>query len=356
MKRLIGMLAALCAFTSAQATVGEQHRVATQPSAAVRDVRHRTELRITIWYPATPDAPTTTIDVPPDQPLFRLGQVAMDAPFADAARHPVVLLSHGFGGAARVMAWFGTALAERGYVVIAVDHPGNNGVDPMTREGAVLWWERAADLRLALTTVLADSALAPHVDAGRIGVAGFSIGGLTALAAGGARIDPPHMIAFCRTHPSDGTCRPQLELKLTLAESEAVWNDPALAAERARSGADYTLPNVRSVFAMAPVVQGLSPASLRAMRVPVAIVVGRKDITVPADTQAAVAKALIPRATLTVIPEVNHYSFLGTCSEHGRAVLPVCRDAAAQADAHRIAIEQALVLFDRTLAVPKGRR
>ena len=45
-----------------------------------------------------------------------------------------------------MMAWFGTALAREGYIVIAVDHPGNNnGMDPMTIGGAALFWERPGD-------------------------------------------------------------------------------------------------------------------------------------------------------------------------------------------------------------------
>jgi hypothetical protein len=38
------------------APVGETHRVATEPTASLRDAQHRPELRITIWYPAASDA------------------------------------------------------------------------------------------------------------------------------------------------------------------------------------------------------------------------------------------------------------------------------------------------------------
>jgi predicted dienelactone hydrolase len=333
----------------ALATVGEQHRAATQPSAALRDAQHRSNLRITIWYPAKPGAPTTTIDVPPEKPLFMVGRVAMDAPFADTVRHPVVLLSHGFGGTARIMGWFGTALAEKGYVVVAVDHPGNNGIDPQTAAGSVLWWDRADDLKLALETVLADPELGSHVNAARVGVAGFSIGGLTALVAGGARTDPAKMLDFCRTHPDDGTCKPQLEFPLTIAQNKAALADPALITERARASHDHTIPGVKAVFAMAPVVQPLTPASLRAIHIPTAIVVGVDDVTVPAETQANVARKLIPGATLAMLPGVTHYSFLATCSNEARETLAVCRKASQQQIAHRVAIDTALTLFDRAI-------
>jgi predicted dienelactone hydrolase len=56
-------------------------------------------------------------------------------------------------------------LARHGYVVVAVDHPGNNGRAPMTVGGAVLYWERPGDLAAALDKVKSDSSLGPHRDA-----------------------------------------------------------------------------------------------------------------------------------------------------------------------------------------------
>jgi len=41
---------------SAFAAVGEQRRVAAQPIAALRDARHRTDLRLAIWRPGTAEA------------------------------------------------------------------------------------------------------------------------------------------------------------------------------------------------------------------------------------------------------------------------------------------------------------
>ena len=130
----------------AHAIVGEQHRTVKQPSATLRDANKSSDLRVTIWYPARAGAPTSSIDIPKVRPLFSIGSVANDAPFADNDRRPVVLLSHGYGGSARIMAWFGMALADRGYVVVAVDHPGNNGLDPQTAAGSVLWWDRGGRL------------------------------------------------------------------------------------------------------------------------------------------------------------------------------------------------------------------
>ena len=104
------------ATSAAAATVGERHLVAHEASAALRNASRSDELRVTIWYPATPEATETPLDIgPPGRPLFTPGSAAPNAAFEDARPRPVILLSHGFGGTARLMAWFGTALARHGY-------------------------------------------------------------------------------------------------------------------------------------------------------------------------------------------------------------------------------------------------
>ena len=147
---LLGVMALiLCLAVGARAgPVGERHLQATDTTAALRDSDHRPQVRVTVWYPAAPDAVDRRIDLrPPGHPLFLIGAVAPDAPFVDARARPVILFSHGFGGTARMMGWFGTALARAGYIVVAVDHPGNNGLDKMTIAGAVMPWDRVQDLR-----------------------------------------------------------------------------------------------------------------------------------------------------------------------------------------------------------------
>src|SRR5204863_1401517 len=140
--------------------VGERHLKTMSPTAALRDAEHRPDLRVTVWYPAAAGSKEERIDIgPPDKPLFLVGAVASDASFADARRRPVILFSHGFGGTARMMGWFGTVMAAQGYIVVAVDHPGNNGIDPITVAGATLASERPGDLAVALARVRADPEL-----------------------------------------------------------------------------------------------------------------------------------------------------------------------------------------------------
>jgi predicted dienelactone hydrolase len=345
------VLAALAAGAAAAATVGERHFVAHEASAALRNASHDDNLRVTVWYPAAADAVEAPLDIGPrGKPFFTPGSAAPDAAFEDARPRPVILLSHGFGGTARIMAWFGTALARHGYIVVAVDHPGNNGRDQMTIAGAVLSWERPGDLAVALDKVKSDPQVGPHLDLDRLGAAGFSAGGFTALVEAGARVDFERFLRFCDAHPDDGVCAPQKEFQFSRSDAEAFFAQPAGAAALAHAKGDLSIPGVKAAFVMAPaIVQSLDPDSLKGMRPPVRILLGDADKVAPPATNGQVAAALIPRAKLTALPHVGHYDFLAECTPAGDATVPVCPTEAPRAATHKIAVDEALAFFDATL-------
>jgi predicted dienelactone hydrolase len=360
MKRVLSLLVlalAICGFAAASRAgpVGERHLTTTDAAAALRDVEHRSQVRVTVWYPAAEGSVEQRIDLgPPGRPLFKVGAVAPDAVFADDKRRPVVLFSHGFGGAARMMGWFGTALARAGYVVVAVDHPGNNGLDKMTVPGAIMPWERVQDLRAALDAAKADPTIGPHLDSARVGVSGFSAGGFTSLVSIGAKVDMNRFQAFCRDHPTDGVCAPQKEFTVTAEDVAHALATPEIAAEFAHAGDDHTIPGVRAAFAIAPaIVQALPPEGLARIEIPVAIILGDADPVAPPDTNGLVAAKDIPHAELKVLPGVGHYDFLSTCTAAGVAAVPLCAAIKVpQDDTHQAAIDMALAFFGRTLGAP----
>jgi len=334
--------------------VGERHLKTMSPTAALRDAEHRPDLRVTVWYPAAAGSKEERIDIgPPDKPLFLVGAVASDASFADARRRPVILFSHGFGGTARMMGWFGTALAREGYVVVAVDHPGNNALDTKTVAGAILSWERPGDLAAALEAVKSDPRIGPHLDLRRLGAAGFATGGFNALVSVGARVDMKRFLAFCRERPTDGLCAPQQEFAVTLDQAQRALASPELAGEVAHAGDDHSIRGVRAAFAIAPAsIQALPPESLARIKVPVAIMLGDVDQLMPPATNGLVAAKAIPRAELKVLPGVGHYDFISTCTPAGMANVPICTAKVPQDQTHQAAIDMALAFFGRTLGKP----
>lgn len=354
--KLVVLAAALCGFAAASRAgpVGERHLTTTDATAALRDAEHRPQVRVTVWYPAAQGAVEQRIDLPPGRPLFTVGAVAPDAAFADNRPRPVILFSHGFGGSARMMGWFGIPLARAGYVVVAVDHPGNNGADKMTVPGAIMSWERAQDLRAALDAVKADADIGPHLDPVRVGVSGFSAGGFTSLVSVGAKVDMYRFQAFCRDHPTDGVCAPQKEFTVTAEDVAHALATPEIAAEFAHAGDDHAIPGVRAAFAIAPaIVQALPPEGLARIEAPVAIILGDADPVAPPATNGLVAAKAIPHAELKVLSGVGHYDFLSTCTPAGVAAVPLCKAIKVPQDpTHQAAIDMALAFFGRTLGAP----
>jgi predicted dienelactone hydrolase len=334
------------------------HRLATEKTAVLRDAERRDQLRVTVWYPAIKGSVEQPLVIgPADKPLFEAGFVAFDAPFADGGAHPILLLAPGGGASASMVGWFGIAMARAGYVVVAVDHPGDNGADEKTTAAMLLPWDRAEDLRSALAAVENDPLIGPHLDKVRVGVAGVSWGGYTALVASGARsADFDRLITFCTENPDDGICHQRARAKtpMTPTDRKKTLDLPEIAAERARAGEDHSLPEVQAAFVMAPgPIQMLDPESLIAIRKPVSIVLGDDDKDVPPATNGLVAANAIPGATLLRLPGVGHTDFVDDCTDAGRTTFPQwCTFSVPQADTHRQAITAALEFFSR--ALPKA--
>lgn len=332
---------------------GEAALNATSPTALLRSGRGD-GLRMMVWYPAAGGSVEREIVIgDPGAPVFLAGRAAAAAPWQAGERRPLVLLSHGFGGAARQMTWLGTALARRGFVAAAVDHPGTNGLEPMTAEGVYAPWERAVDLRQALDHLLAHPVVGPRVDVRRVGVAGFSLGGWTALLLAGALPDFDRFRAFCGDPRRDATCLPQREYPIDFdlqPELLAQHHAAPLAAGASQSQRD---PRIRSALLLAPALgQALEPASLRLIRMPVLVIAGDADPVTPTPTNGTFLAQHIPGARLELLPNVGHYDFLSPCGPAGlRNAAAYCTDDPGldRATTHQRVIEQAHSFFARTL-------
>ncbi len=161
-----------------------------------------------VWYPSEngPDQQDQYIG-PPGAPLFYAGRAAKDATLAPAfSKFPLIALSHGTGGSALQMAWLGTYLAARGYIVVAVNHPGNNAVTGYTTQGFVEGWERAKDISTVIGDMLDDPRFGAKIDPDRIAAAGFSYGGYTMMELAGARTDFKGLLDWC--NEKKGNCDP----------------------------------------------------------------------------------------------------------------------------------------------------
>ena len=309
-----------------------------------------------IWYPAEAAAVETAQFVGNNDAPFAIGGKAARGAniLAFPAKFPLIVLSHGTGGSSQIMAWFASALAARGYIVAATNHPGNNALEDYEILGFALWWERATDLSVVLNQMLADSTFGPHIDAQRVGAAGFSLGGFTVIEIAGGIGEIPRYREYCKTHKSDGICSDPPEFPGITAKTDALLaSDPAMQAAIANGAKSHRDPRVRAIFAMAPAVgPAFSTDSLASITVPTQIVAGSADAAVPIDSSARFFAAHIRGAQLTIFQAVGHYAFLDTCAELGRTTRPdICLDQAGilRDDIHAQTVNLAAQFFDANL-------
>jgi predicted dienelactone hydrolase len=287
-------------------------------------------LRATIWYPAAAGTREEPQWIGPSViPFFNAGSAARDAAPAVGSRRPLILLSHGNGGMAFQLAWLGAALAAHGFIVVAVNHPGNNALEDYTVEGMSLWWLRAVDLSAVLEAMLEDKTFGSQIDPARIGAAGHSLGGYTVIALAGGITSPARLQAFCGSAAADASCKPPPPFSDMHERSVARLNsDPDFRQRYSKAGDSYRDARVHAIFAMAP---GLGPVfvpeSLGEISIPTSIVAGSADeIIPPAAGAEALAKA-IPHATLKLFQRAGHFVFIDACTMAGRlAFSALCDD------------------------------
>ena len=219
---------------------------------------------------------------------------------------PVIVLSHGTGGAAEDMTWLAEPLCNAGYLVAAVDHHGNSYNDEYLVEGFAFLWERARELTLVLDYLINTF----EVDERRIGAAGFSLGGYSVAALLGARLSQPIVEAvFNGLVPAPDVPEfPQLIEKLA-----AAYSPDELAVIVSDGVGSFADARVRAGFLMAPAVgQLITRESFQEIKSPVAVRWGDADDNcLPEENALVYLEALTNAQGQSVGADIGHYVFLG---------------------------------------------
>lgn len=255
-----------------------------------------------------------------------------DAPLPTGA-HPLVVLSHGHAGSRWGHHDLAVALAEAGFVVAAVEHTGDSWQDPVVGGPEVTAGLRARQLSQTVTKLLADPTLGPLIDPGRIGVAGFSAGGATALVVAGAVPDFTRFEGYCSRHPDDR----ELCLGERATDAEPVTADP----------------RVRAIFAMAPLGVPFDAAGLAGVRVPVLLAVALADeVLIPSENGLAVRDGLPVPPEVIALADADHYVFLAPCTRANAHRVPMLCDDPPGVDRRAVHAQlsaAAIAFFRRSL-------
>jgi len=262
-----------------------------------------------IWYPCAGEPKHVELGdlaVAVDYGL----QGVKDCPVA-GAKLPLVVFSHGTSG------WFAghhdtaAALADAGFVVAAINHPGDSAKDNARSSELSVFVSRPADMIRLIDFVLNDWKDKAVVDPARIGLFGFSAGGYTGLALIGAAPDYARVARGC---------------------TAATKFCEQVRSETRKPPTDG---RVRAAVIIDPPTGFFTKDNLAAIKIPVQF--WRPELATPTvhvDPQgtARVARSLPGKPDIHNVP-AGHFAFLAPCSPELTAAIPrICTDVPAGFD------------------------
>ena len=348
MKRLIKIATMFC---SISAVLMVHHSATASEFAGVRQIavpskERGSDLAVTVWYPADAGGEPVTLG----ESIFFAGTGAMlDAPIS-RGKYPLILLSHGagLGGTPQAMSWIATPLAKQGFIVAAPTHPGNTGANRSAEETMKLWL-RPADISATLDAVEKLPVFENSLEPARVGVLGLSMGGGTALALAGARIDPVRLAGYCDT----GARNPSL---CGWVRQSGV---DLHAMDMKQAGRNNEDKRIRFAMAIDPApVDVFRASTFSEVSIPVEIVnLGRPEDIPPTALASEIAKA-IPQGKYSTIEDASHYSMFGACKPGAAEIAeaeqigdPICSDGGGQSrlEIHKRLLDMATEAFERAL-------
>jgi len=183
-RRAVLVLLALVTAACGGGGSDDEHRAVAPASRPALAIEEHTETFVDTGRP------TSAVGDVPEAPARSLPTVVL-APAADqpGRPYPLIVFAHGSGGKGRGDHPLLRAWASAGYVVAAPTFPFGGGRAPEGERGNDLA-NQPADMSFVIGELLrlnADGAspLAGSIDAGRVGAAGHSLGGMTTLALAG---------------------------------------------------------------------------------------------------------------------------------------------------------------------------
>ncbi len=237
-------------------------------------------------------------------------QAAIEAP-PDAQFKGLIVLSHGTGSSELGHSSLAEALAQQGYLVAALRHPGDNWQDQSLLQTSALRYftERPQQASRVIDALLADPAWGPRIakdaQGPRIGALGHSAGGYTVLALAGGEPEVARVAAHCASRKSEDP------IFCSMGETGLTATQPTSATPNAPT-ANPSLRDarVRAVVAMAPVGVVFSAESLAKLRVPAAVYNAEQDRFLVARFHAEWLGRHLTSAQRHTIPNAWHFAFM----------------------------------------------
>ncbi|MGO4569572.1 alpha/beta hydrolase family protein [Rhizobium sp. 2YAF20] len=317
MIRLSFILAALLCLTASLA-----HAAGFQLIDVPADGPHPA-LKGGIWYPCA--QPTSEVKLGPF-----VTSVAKDCPIT-GEKLPLVVISHGRVGTFLGHLDIAEILADAGFVVVAINHPGDNAVDKSRTDDFSVFIERPADVRRAIDFMLGPWPDAGKIDNGRIGMFGFSRGGYTGLVAIGAN--------------------PYFGKRLRLCDGK----DSALCGQVHKGELPELAhdPRIKAAVIADPLSVFFTEDSFKNVKVPVQLWGSeRGGDGVTQESVAGIANELPMKPEFHAVPNSQHFDFLPPCpAELAKSAPAICADEPGfdRAEFHKEFDAEVLAFFRKNL-------
>ncbi len=272
-----------------------------------------------VFYPSAPSTAVTWIGP------YEL-HATRGAPALSGAK-PLVVIAHGHGGSDLSHHDLAVYLASHGFVAATLQFPKDNYSDyeKYTGTPAVLDG-RPIHVKDTISMLLHNPHWKALIDPDKIGEAGFSAGGYTALMNVGAVPEFRRFIDYCRKKPQDAQiCLPLQKLQFggtAKARLAALQRD-------LRKWGNPDDPRIKAAFVMAPLSLIFDKAGLSHINRPVFLYDGQDDQVVLLKYNTLHIAPLIKTLVgIKIIPKAGHYVFLGPCSKQlakENLAEPICK-------------------------------
>ena len=275
----------------------------------VDTTRNDRRLTVDLWYPgvavadASPESYRGSLTAEPPAPPTRFtrpGIAIRDAKRA-VGPFPLVVVSHGYDNESVLLSWLTENLASKGYVVATIRHADPPITDRTRFPETVL--HRPLDVAFIARALQRSLGGKQFVDAARIALIGYSMGGYGVLATAGGELDPASPLA--QLVPDAGL------------------------APYARGGDQrdsLRVSGLRAVVALAPAGGSLGAwgeDGLAAITVPLLLIAGDRDFTVDyrSGARAFFDQAVNSNRYLLTFKGAGHRIGLGPAPEEMRSRL-----------------------------------
>lgn len=297
-------------------------------------------IELGIWYPS--DAPTEA------QPLGLFTQQVAYYGAVSGQSLPLIIISHGTGGGAASHYDTALALADAGFVVVALTHTGDNYKDRAYSFTRRNFAERPRQVSRVIDFMLNTWDGHDHLDPARIGMFGHSAGGATALIELGGNPDLNLTAQLCKDHPEAWDCQ---QIKARAA------TDPPDAAASEQNPPDWHHDaRIKAAVIAAPAIgYTFTEDGLAAVTAPLQLWRAENDQITPNQWDADLVRDALPKPPEDhLVAKAGHYDFLAPCVDALAKIAPeICTSAPGfDRTAFHTEFNQALTAFFKAQLAP----